>query len=70
MHVIGPVVLSLVGVGLVTAISAALYASLPRSFLEYAELHGRFHGLRQEELIAKGTPAEAMPEGALSAQTA
>jgi hypothetical protein len=70
MHVMGPLMLSLVGMGLVTALSAALYAVLPRSFLDYAERHGRFQGMGQEQLAPKGTPTEAMPEGALSGQTA
>jgi hypothetical protein len=70
MHFIGPLMLSLVGMAAVTALSATLYAALPRSFLEYAELHGRFQGLRQEPLASKGTPTEALPQGALSGQTA
>jgi hypothetical protein len=50
MHLIGVLMLSLAGMGLVAGMSAALYAALPRSFLDYAELHGRFHGMRQEQL--------------------
>jgi hypothetical protein len=70
MHVVGLLLLSLVGMGLVTALSVALYTALPRAFLDYAQLHGRFQGIGQEQLIPTGTPTEALPEGALSAQTA
>ena len=44
MQVLTLTVFSLVGLGLFAALSAALYSSLPRSFLESAERHGRFHG--------------------------
>jgi hypothetical protein len=70
MQVMAFTVLSLVGMGVVAALSAALYAALPRSFLESAELHGRFQGLQQDKLIPNGTPLDAMPEGALGGQAA
>jgi len=70
MQVLALLMLSLVGMGVVAALSAALYAALPRHFLECAERHGRFHGLRRNEAIPTGTPTEALPEGVLSAQTA
>jgi len=65
MHGIGPVMLSLAAVGFATALSVALYAALPHSFLKYAERHGRFHGLGQDEPIRSGTPADdrAVSEG-------
>lgn len=64
MQVMALLMLSLVGVGVVAALAAALYAALPRYFLECAELHGRFHGLRQDKsAIANGTPTEALPGG-------
>jgi hypothetical protein len=64
-------VLSLVGMGLVAALSAAVYASLPRSFLESAEQHGRFHGLQAQTPVSTGTPVDAIPaDAALGAQTA
>jgi hypothetical protein len=44
MQVISVMVFTFVGMGLVAALGAALYASLPRSFLDIAERHGRFHG--------------------------
>jgi hypothetical protein len=44
MQVISVMVFTFVGMGLVAALGAALYASLPRSFLDSAERHGRFHG--------------------------
>lgn len=70
MHVIGPVMLSLASLGLFTALSIALHTALPRSFLEQAERHGRFHGLGQDEPIRSGTPADSLPEAALIGQTA
>ena len=70
MPVLTLTVFSLVGLGLFAALSAALYASLPRSFLESAERHGRFHGLSRDETVVGGTPAEVMPEASLSGQTA
>jgi hypothetical protein len=70
MHAIGPVMLSLVSLGVFIALSVALYAALPHSFLEHAERHGRFHGLGQNEPIRSGTPADSLPEAALIGQTA
>lgn len=62
--------LAVIGMGVVAALSAALYAALPHFFLECAERHGRFHGLRQDPAIPTGTPAETLPEGELSGQVA
>ncbi len=62
--------LSLVGMAIVAALSAALYAALPRHVLECAERHGRFHGLQQDQAIPNGTPTEALPQGALSGHAA
>ena len=69
MPVLTLTVFSLVGLGVFAALSAALYSSLPRSFLESAE-HGRFHGLNRDESVVGGKPAEVMPEASLSGQTA
>ena len=64
-------VLSLVGMGLVAALAAAVYASLPRSFLDSAERHGRFHGLQAQTPASTGTPVDAIPADAtLGIQTA
>lgn len=63
MQVVSLIAFSVIGMGVVTALSAALYAALPRYFLECAELHGRFHGLRRDDAIQNGTPTEALPEG-------
>jgi hypothetical protein len=71
MHLVVLLLFSLTGVGVVAALAAALYAALaaalyaalPRHFLECAELHGRFHGLSQEEAVSDGTPTEALPDG-------
>lgn len=56
MPVLTLVVFSVVGLGVFAALSAALYSSLPRSLLESAERHGRFHGLSRDEAVAGGTP--------------
>jgi hypothetical protein len=70
MEVIGLMIFTLIGMALIAAVSVALYAALPRSFLECAELHGRFRGLQRDEPVANGTPTSAMPDIALSGQTA
>lgn len=62
MHVMALLMLSLVGVGVVAALAAAVYASLPRHFLECAELHGRFGGLRRDEVVSNGTPRETQSD--------
>jgi hypothetical protein len=72
MPVLTLIVLALLGMGLFIALCAALYSALPRSLLDSAERHGRFHGLASEEVSVRvnGTPTEALPRGALSGQTA
>ena len=70
MEVIGLMIFTLIGMALIAAVSVALYAALPRSFLECAELHGRFRGLQRDEAVPNGTPTSSMPEMALSGQTA
>jgi hypothetical protein len=70
MPVLTLTLLCLVGAGLFIALSAALYSALPRSLLETAERHGRFHGLRENEWVTNGTPTEALPEAVLGGQAA
>jgi hypothetical protein len=70
MQVFGLMVLTLIGMALVGGVSLALYAALPRSFLECAELHGRFRGLQRDVPLRDGTPMNSMPEGALTRQAA
>jgi hypothetical protein len=70
MEVIGLMIFTLIGMALIAAVSVALYAALPRSILECAELHGRFRGLQRDEPVPNGTPTSSMPEMALSGQTA
>jgi hypothetical protein len=71
MQVMMLLMLSLVGMGLIAALAVALYASLPRTFLDSAERHGRFHGLRPQAPASNGTPIEALPaDAALGGQTA
>ena len=70
MQVFGLMIVTLIGMALVGGVSVALYAALPRSFLEYAELHGRFRGLQRDVPLPDATPMESMPEGALTSQAA
>jgi hypothetical protein len=71
MQVLALLMFSLAGMGVIAALSAALYAALPRHFLECAERHGRFHGLLADEAVPSGTPTEETPpEGVLSRQAA
>jgi hypothetical protein len=69
MQLMALLVFSLIGLGLVVALSAALYTALPHYFLECAERHGRFRGLQSDEAASNGTPTESLPEGRLSALT-
>jgi len=70
MQVVALLLFSLVGMGVIAALSAALYAALPCHYLDCAELHGRFHGLSQNDAISNGTPTEALPDGVPSGLTA
>lgn len=70
MQVVALLMFSVVGIAVIAGVSAALYAALPCYFLECAELHGRFHGLGNEEAISNGTPTEALPDGVPSGQFA
>ena len=70
MQVVALLMFSVGGIAVIAGVSAALYAALPGYFLECAELHGRFHGLGNEEAISKGTPTEARPDSILSGQFA
>jgi hypothetical protein len=71
MPVMTLLVLSLVGMGLVAALAAAVYASLPHSFLDSAERHGRFHGLQARTVVSSGTPVNTIhADATLGAQAA
>ena len=70
MQLFGLMVLTLIGMVLVAGVSAALYAALPQSLLECAELHGRFRGLQREVSLPDATPMDSMPECALTTQAA
>ena len=70
MEVFGLVVLTLIGMALVAGVSVTLYAALPQSLLECAELHGRFRGLQRDVPLPDATPMHSMPEGALTRQAA
>ena len=70
MYVTGLLIFTFVGMALIAAVSIALYAALPRSFLESAERHGRFRGLQRDEPLPNGTPVSPMPEMTLSVQKA
>jgi hypothetical protein len=69
MQVIALMVFTFTGMGLVAALMAALYASLPRSFLDSAERHGRFGGLEPARLVSDGAPSP-LPADALGGQAA
>jgi hypothetical protein len=64
MSVLGLIMVTLAGMCGVAALSAAIYAALPRSFLQSAD-HGRFHGLKPAPLVPNGTPKAVMPEAAV-----
>ena len=72
MQVMALLLFSLVGMGVIAALSAALYAALPHYFLECAERHGRFRDLGSlaDEAAPNGTPTESLPEGTLAGQPA
>jgi hypothetical protein len=55
MHTIGFVGLFAIAAAVVTALSVTLYSALPKAALEYAERHGRFQGLADQETLRRGT---------------
>jgi hypothetical protein len=63
MQMMGSVTFLAAGLAAVTGLSVSLYAALPKSLLACAERHGRFQGLRAQETLAEGTPADAPPVG-------
>jgi hypothetical protein len=69
MYVTGLLIFTFIGMALIAAVSVALYAALPRSFLESAERHGRFRGLQRDEPL-RGTPMSPTPEMTLNVQKA
>jgi hypothetical protein len=70
MQVFGLMVFTLIGMAVVAGVSVALYAALPQSLLECAELHGRFRGLQRDVSLPDATPMDSMPECALTRQAA
>jgi hypothetical protein len=70
MQVFGLMVFTLIGMALVAGVSVAVYAALPQSLLEFAELHGRFRGLQRDVSLPDATPMDSMPECALTRQAA
>jgi hypothetical protein len=58
---VGLIGLFALGMAAVTALSVSLYAALPRTVLNYAERHGRFQGLADQETLAGGTRAGEPP---------
>lgn len=68
MQVVALLLFCLLGMGVVAALAAALYASLPRNFLDCAERHGRFRGLRQDAPSCNGTATEIAPRAVLMDQ--
>jgi hypothetical protein len=55
MQVLGLIGLLVAGVAVATGLSVSLYVALPKALLEYAERHGRFQGLADQETLASGT---------------
>jgi len=61
MQALGFVGLFVAAMAAVTGLSVSLYAALPKALLGYAERHGRFQGLADEETLAGGTRAGEPP---------
>ena len=65
MQAIVSVVLFTACVAAVTGLSVAVYLALPETVLQYAERHGRFQGLADQETLTGGTRAGEPPAGRL-----
>ncbi len=63
MQTIGSVTFFAAGVAAVTGLSVSFYAALPKAVLAYAERHGRFQGLHEQEKLLNGTRADEPPAG-------
>ena len=61
MQLIGFLGLFALCVAAVTGLTVAVYLSLPKALLQYAERHGRFQGLANQETLADGTRAGEPP---------
>jgi hypothetical protein len=61
MQLIGSIGLFALCVATITGLSATLYLALPKAMLQYAELHGRFRGLANQETLTGGTRAGEPP---------
>jgi hypothetical protein len=65
MQVIGLISLVVTAIVSITALSVSLYIALPKAVLIYAERHGRFQGLAEQETLARGTRAGQPPARSL-----
>ena len=61
MQVLGFVGVFVAAMAVVSALSVSLYAALPKAVLGYAERHGRFQGLSDQETLTSGTRGGAPP---------
>jgi hypothetical protein len=61
MQLIGSLGLFAVCVAAFAGLWISLYRALPKTVLEYAERHGRFQGLADQETLAGGTRAGEPP---------
>jgi hypothetical protein len=57
MQLIGLVGIFAVCGAAVAGLSVCVYRALPKTVLEYAERHGRFQGLADQETLTRGTRA-------------
>lgn len=65
MQLIGFIGILAVCAAAVAGLSVSVYLALPETVLEYAERHGRFQGLADQETLAGGTRAGEPPAGRL-----
>ena len=61
MQVLGLAGLLGTAAAVVTSLSVSLYIALPKALLGYAERHGRFQGLADQETLTSGTRAGEPP---------
>jgi hypothetical protein len=65
MQLIGFIVILAACVAVVAGLSLSVYRALPKTVLEYAERHGRFQGLADQETLTGGTRAGEPPAARL-----
>ena len=65
MHLVGLIGLFVLAMAAVTTVAVLVYSALPQAMLKYAERHGRFQGLADQETLVSGTRAGEPPARAL-----